>query len=272
MGSKIRRYNNRACFGHRLTHIIGKLLLIPTNSSASMSKEVREQIASVYSEDNERKQDDENIDGKKYSEPDENGKYQLKKALMYHANGLDDQRAAYYLGEANWNVRNALKKWREDDTWEKMHRVMTTCSLSQEEAMLKLAAMNYNEAAVIKQWKKEQQKDTKLMARIKKLGRNYNNKEVNELGGIEMNEKSTPKGTNDKEQEETKGDGDEMNEGQTAVSSNVTGTMETSIQPVEVNALETANKDTAAFSDAVIPKEDVAAEQEVVSVDEITLQ
>merc|ERR550534_1266986 len=138
--------------------------------------------------------------------------------------------------------------------------------------MLKLAAMNYNEAAVIKQGKKEQQKDTKLMARIKKLGRNYNTKEVNELGGIEMNDKSTPKGTNDKEQEETKGDGDEMNEGQTAVSSNVTGTMETSIQPVEVNALETANKDTAAFSDAAIPKEDVAAEREMVSVDEITLQ
>ena len=96
--SKIRRYNNKACFGHRLTHIIGKLMLIPVNSGASMSKDVREQIASVYAEDNERKQDEEEFDGKQYTEPDENGKYQLKKALMYHAKGVDDHRAAFYLG------------------------------------------------------------------------------------------------------------------------------------------------------------------------------
>jgi len=251
----------------RLTHIIGKLLLIPTHSGASMSNDVREQIASVYAGDNERKQDDENIDGKKYKEPDENGKYQLKKALMYHANGVDDQRAAYYLGEANWNVRNALKKWREDDTWEKMNRVMTECSITQEEAIQKLAAMNYNDVAVIKQWKKEQKKDTKLMSKItQKLAKNFNNKEVNELGGIEMNMKSTPTGSSDtQDQEEVKEDGDELNEGQSAVTSEDTGTMGNGSEPAAVES-------PAAFSESVVPQDASVVQQEVISADQITLQ
>merc|ERR1719242_2274344 len=151
-----------------------------------MSKDVREQIASVYAEDNERKQDDENINGKEYSEPDENGKYQLKKAMMYHAKGLDDQRAAYYLGEANWNVRNALKKWREDDIWEKMNRVVKECGVSQEEAHQRLVAHSWNDAAVIKQWVKESKKESSMMAKIsKKLGKNAQRETEK---GIEMNE------------------------------------------------------------------------------------
>jgi len=184
--SKIRRFNSKACFGHRLTHIVGKLMLIPTASGASMSKEVREQIGSIYDEDNERKQNDENIDDKQYSEPDENGKYQLKKAMMYHAMGLDDQRAAYYLGEANWNVRNALKKWREDDIWEKMNRVVKECGVSQEEAHQRLVAHSWNDAAAIKQWVKESKKESSMMAKIsKKLGKNVQGETEN---GIEMNE------------------------------------------------------------------------------------
>ena len=97
--NKIRRYNSKVCFGHRLTHIVGKLLLIPVDSTANLTTEMREQLTAIYNQDDaDRLQHDENIDDKKYSEPDENGKYQLKKALMFHAKGLDEHRALYYLG------------------------------------------------------------------------------------------------------------------------------------------------------------------------------
>ena len=127
------------------------------------------------------------------------------------------------LGDANWNVRNALKKWREDDIWEKMHRVAKECSLSEEEAMQKLVGMNYDDTAVIKQWQKENKKETKLMAKItSKLGRN-SKKEMTDPQGIEMNIQATPKGSEEQTQEETKGDDEsEMNEGQTPMSSNAT--------------------------------------------------
>jgi len=273
--NKIRRYNNRACFGHRLSHIIGKLLLIPIESNASMSKDVREQIANIYAEDNERKQDDDSIDGKKYSEPDENGKYQLKKALMYHANGLDDQRAVYYLSEANWNVRNALKKWREDDTWERMHHVVQKCAISQEEAMQRLVALNWDDVAVIKQWQKEQKKDSKMMAKInrKLLGKNTKTKTKGDAdslkGGIEMNVQHTPRGADVQEQEETKGDGDGdgMNEGQPSVTSN-DNTMAADTDTVHVTAEVYAN--TCAVDEAAAANEMAAAEE--VSVDQVTLQ
>ena len=97
--NKIRRYNNKVCFGHRLTHIIGKLLIIPVESAANLTTEMIEQLSEIYTQDeNDRLQNDENIDDKKYPEPDENGKYQLKKALMFHAKGIDEHRADYYLG------------------------------------------------------------------------------------------------------------------------------------------------------------------------------
>ena len=97
--NKIRRYNNKVCFGHRLTHIIGQLLLIPIESTANLTQEMKVQLNEIYLQDaNERTKYDENIDDRKYSEPDENGKYQLRKALMFHAKGIDDLRADYYLG------------------------------------------------------------------------------------------------------------------------------------------------------------------------------
>merc|ERR1711879_865862 len=116
-------------------------------------------------------------------------------------------------------------------------------------------------------WKKEQQKDTKLIARIsQKLKKNFNNKEVNELGGIEMNEKATPKGDNAKDQEEVKGDGHEMNEGQSEVTSEVTGTMSNGIEPVQVT--ETTSNDSAAYSDASSPQEAAVAQKEAASDDQ----
>lgn len=103
--NKIRRYNNKVCFGHRLTHIIGKLLLIPVDSTANLTTEMREQLTTIYNQDDQdRLQHDENIDDKKYPEPDENGKYQLKKALMFHAKGIDEHRAMYYLGLLRYNI------------------------------------------------------------------------------------------------------------------------------------------------------------------------
>ena len=96
--NKIRRYNSKVCFGHRLTHILGKLLLIPIQSTANLTDEMRMELNEIYKKDeNERKSvtDEGDI---KYSEPDENGKYQLQKALIFHAKGMDEHRAAYYLG------------------------------------------------------------------------------------------------------------------------------------------------------------------------------
>ena len=91
--------NKIVCFGHRLTHIIGKLLLIPIESTANLTVELRKELQQIYmNDDSERLKHDENIDDRKYPEPDENGKYQLTKALMFHAKEIDEHRAAYYLG------------------------------------------------------------------------------------------------------------------------------------------------------------------------------
>eukprot|EP00485_Elphidium_margaritaceum_P011619 CAMPEP_0202687974 /NCGR_PEP_ID=MMETSP1385-20130828/3522_1 /ASSEMBLY_ACC=CAM_ASM_000861 /TAXON_ID=933848 /ORGANISM="Elphidium margaritaceum" /LENGTH=252 /DNA_ID=CAMNT_0049342843 /DNA_START=116 /DNA_END=874 /DNA_ORIENTATION=+ len=167
--NKIRRYNNSVCFGHRLTHITGKLLLIPVGTGTSLTSEIREQISQAYAEDEtQRSQKDDSTEEQKYEEPDENGKYQLKKALMFHANGVDEHRAAYYLGEANWNVRKALNLWREDDKWEKLHTVMTTCQLPAEEAKALLERHHYDVASAIRFWKAEQKKMKKLTKKLKK--------------------------------------------------------------------------------------------------------
>merc|ERR1712228_804708 len=109
-----------------------------------------------------------------------------------------------------------------------MQRVVTECGLSQEEAMQRLVALNWNDAAVIKQWTKENKKDSSMMAKItKKLARNSKNKgDVDTKGAIEMKEVQ--------EQEEMKGDGDEMNEGQSAVTS--TGDMSTDDGTAHVTA------------------------------------
>eukprot|EP00483_Globobulimina_turgida_P009360 UN09379 len=53
---------------------------------------------------------------------------------MFHATGLDEHRADFYLGEADWNVRKALNVWRIDDKWEKKRSIMNACKLNGEEA------------------------------------------------------------------------------------------------------------------------------------------
>ena len=54
--NKIRRYNSKVCFGHRLTHILGKLLLIPIQSPAvNLTDEVKMELNEIYKKDeNER--------------------------------------------------------------------------------------------------------------------------------------------------------------------------------------------------------------------------
>eukprot|EP00483_Globobulimina_turgida_P001740 UN01742 len=147
--NKIRRYNNKVCFGHRLTHIVGKLLLIPIDSTANLTAEIREQLNKIYLED------DENVTmaEEKFTEPDENGKCQLRKALMFHATALDELRADYYLGVANWNVRKALNVWRVDDKWEKRRIIMNDCKLNEEEATQLLERYNWNIFEVPRFWK-----------------------------------------------------------------------------------------------------------------------
>jgi len=64
-----------------------------------------------------------------------NGKYSLRKALKYHAKGLDDLRCDYYLAKAHWNVRKALKLFRADSVWEKQQRVMKELGVDQKMAI-----------------------------------------------------------------------------------------------------------------------------------------
>mmetsp|Transcript_5864 Transcript_5864/g.9779 ORF Transcript_5864/g.9779 Transcript_5864/m.9779 type:complete len:290 (+) Transcript_5864:61-930(+) len=178
--SKIQRYNNKVCFGHRLTHIVGKLLLIPTDSNANLTSELKDQLTQIYQEDEtERLKHDENLDERKYAEPDENGKYQLRKALMFHATGLDDSRAAYYLGEANWNVRKALSLWKNDDKWEKQHSVMTACQLSAEEATQLLDNYHWDVSGAIRFWHNEQKKMEKITKKLEKKKGNNESTEGN---------------------------------------------------------------------------------------------
>jgi len=140
------------CFGHRLGHITGKLILIPIASNAVLTENIKKQIAMIYQQDNKYNLND--LDEKEYAEPDENGKYALKKALTYHAKGLDSFRAEYYLKSAKWNVRKALKLWKKDDIWEKQQKVMKECQLNKEEAILLLQNFNWNVNIAIEQKKK----------------------------------------------------------------------------------------------------------------------
>jgi len=157
--NKLRRYNNKVCFGHRLSHITGKLLLIPLDPSALLTSDMRSQLTRIYSDDAKDRQQTQGADDDvKSAEPDEAGKYQLRKALSFHARGLDDNRADYYLGEANWNVRKALEIWREDDAWEKRRKVMDACSMSAEEATALLETHSGDVANAIRVWMKEQKK------------------------------------------------------------------------------------------------------------------
>lgn len=95
--NKLRRYNSKVCFGHRLSHIMGKLLLIPLDASATLTTDMRSDLSRIYSEDAQDREETQGDDAK-HAEPDEAGKYQLRKALSFHARGLDDGRADYYLG------------------------------------------------------------------------------------------------------------------------------------------------------------------------------
>lgn len=193
--SKIQRYNNKVCFGHRLTHIVGKLLLIPVDSNANLTAELKEQLTQIYQEDEtERLKHDENIDERKYPEPDENGKYQLRKALMFHAKGVDDSRAAYYLGEANWNVRKALNLWKNDDKWEKQHKVMAACQLSAEEATQILDNYHWDVSQAIRFWHTEQKKMEKITKKLeKKKGQSYTNESTEGNTNTEMHTVQTAK-------------------------------------------------------------------------------
>eukprot|EP00484_Ammonia_sp_Unknown_P028670 CAMPEP_0197040118 /NCGR_PEP_ID=MMETSP1384-20130603/16859_1 /TAXON_ID=29189 /ORGANISM="Ammonia sp." /LENGTH=391 /DNA_ID=CAMNT_0042470815 /DNA_START=144 /DNA_END=1319 /DNA_ORIENTATION=- len=151
--NKIKQYNNdMSVFGHRLAHISGKLILIPIAPNVVLTEEVKKQIDSIYREDN--KYNLAELDEKEYDEPDENGKYTLCKALMYHAKGLDEYRAQYYLGAAKWNVRKALKLWKVDDIWEKQQRVMKECEIDAEEAVILLENFHWNADEAITQRKK----------------------------------------------------------------------------------------------------------------------
>jgi len=150
--NKIKQYNNDICFGHRLAHISGKLILIPIAPNVVLTENMKKQIAAIYQEDKKYNLND--LDEKEYQEPDQNGKYALKKALMYHAKGLDQFRCDYYLGLAKWNVRKALKLWRADDIWEKQQKVMKELQINAQQAVILLENYNWNTDYAIQQRKK----------------------------------------------------------------------------------------------------------------------
>eukprot|EP01083_Nonionella_stella_P044691 120274_1 len=152
--NKIRRYNSKVCFGHRLTHITGKLLLIPVKPSIELTADLKAQLDVIYSQDD---LDRFSVDiGDK--SPEENAKYQMRKAMRYHTTGIDDQRADYYLGETNWNVRKAILLWQDDDRWEKHQQIMATCHLDEEEAKQLLTRFNWKLTTAIRSWENEQKK------------------------------------------------------------------------------------------------------------------
>ena len=91
--NRLRRFNREICFGHRLAHIVGKLILVPMVSDAKITTEIQEQLEQLLTQD-ESKQ---NMLEKEYKEPDEQGKQQLRRALTYHTK-MGNDRANYYLG------------------------------------------------------------------------------------------------------------------------------------------------------------------------------
>lgn len=154
--NKIKQYNSDICFRHRLGHITGKLLLIANGSNAVLTEKMKKRIDQIYKNDNKYNLD--KLNEKEYSEPDENGKYALRKALMYNAKGLDQWRADYYLGATKWNVRKALKLWKADDIWEKQQRVVKELGINAEEAMILLENYNWNIQRVMQQRKQLENK------------------------------------------------------------------------------------------------------------------
>ncbi|ETO30064.1 hypothetical protein RFI_07057 [Reticulomyxa filosa] len=124
--SRLRKFNREACFGHQLGHMVGKLLLVPLDNKINLTLEASEDIEKTKESDEQAKKDQmrqSRPEDDEPKEPDEDGKYNLRKVLQYYACEVDDQRANYYLGEANWNVRQALKLYREDNQWEKQSQL-----------------------------------------------------------------------------------------------------------------------------------------------------
>ena len=149
--NKIKKYNSDICFGHRLAHITGKLLLIPTMANAVLTDTMKKEIDAIYKRDHQYNLND--LDDKKYDEPDENGKGALRKALMYHAKGLDQLRCDYYLNAGHWNVRKALKLWQKDDVWEKQNKLMKKFDIDADEAMQLLEQCQWNIERAMRQKK-----------------------------------------------------------------------------------------------------------------------
>ena len=64
-------------------------------------------------------------------------------------------------GESHWNVRKALKIWKEDDKWEKRQSVVNGCNVSAEEAEQLLNNHHWDVAGVILFWNKQKKKPQK---------------------------------------------------------------------------------------------------------------
>ncbi|ETO21481.1 hypothetical protein RFI_15725 [Reticulomyxa filosa] len=97
----LRKLNKEACFGHQLGHMVGKLLLIPLEGKASLSTEDTESVEKAKEIDEQLKRaklTSSRPEDEKQKEPDEDGKYNLRKAFQFYAPEVDDHRCNYYLG------------------------------------------------------------------------------------------------------------------------------------------------------------------------------
>eukprot|EP01084_Bolivina_argentea_P012030 22549_1 len=102
--NKIKAYNKSLCFGNRLGHISGKMILIPTKTKANISSGINS---------------DNNTADTCTMELEENEKYYKRKAFRFFAKGLKQIRCDYYLQRSDWNVRKAVNIWKMDILWEK---------------------------------------------------------------------------------------------------------------------------------------------------------
>lgn len=157
--ARINQFNRQACFGHRLTHLVGKLLIIPVGKESKLTPEMQKYINELDSEEKKNKGDEED----NFKEPDENGKYQLRKALLYHAKNCDDLRADYYLGEANWNVRKALELYQKDEKWEKQTKISKMLSINADEAKQLLEINGWDVDNAMKYWENQSKKKSKCI-------------------------------------------------------------------------------------------------------------
>ena len=80
---------------------------------------------------------------------------------------IESQRARYYLGECDWNLRAAIDLSQKDVKWEKQKTLATLCEISMEDAKQLLDRHTWDVHAAHSYWKKHDAKKLFLFAFLK---------------------------------------------------------------------------------------------------------